>query len=96
MEEVQQLGRDDAMRLVGHRDGLVSALLQVRRQITGIKYRFEHTPKWHVKKLALRDAMLAPLLEAERWLVEKLQDDRAAIKGQTSLSDRLSTQEGGR
>ena len=84
----QQLSSDDYMRLIGHRDGVVTAILKVRQKIAGVRRIYEHTPAWQRRKLARRDAMLNPLLDIEQILVETHASNSASIAHQQTMRAR--------
>ena len=67
----QPWSQSERDRLLGHRDGIVTALLQVRTMIGAVQYRYQHTSPHHTKKLAKRDAILQPLRDLERILDDK-------------------------
>lgn len=66
-------------RLLGARDGLISALLMVRNEITRIDGRYAPTinPR-HIRKRAARDAVLKPLRDIERRIEKECSDVREA------------------
>lgn len=75
------------MRLIGHRDGVVTALLRLREKIAGVKRQYEHTPPRHRKVRAKADAILRPLLDLEQRLAEENQNNLASIaQQQTALA----------
>jgi hypothetical protein len=66
---------DESARLLGARDGLVSALLKVRGQINAIDGRYAPPiHPHHTRKRAQRDAVLRPLREVERQ-IERMRVD---------------------
>lgn len=77
-----KLTEDGLSRLLGHRDGIVTALLEVRKQISSIEYRYQHISPRHTRKIAKRDAMLQPLRELESILTTKHQQNQAAYDAQ--------------
>ena len=68
--EAEQVARDEEIknnfRILGARDGLVTALLKVRNQIKHFTY-YPIDPR-HVRKIADRERILAPLRTLERIL----------------------------
>lgn len=80
------LSHDEQMRLIGHRDGVVTGLLEVRRQISAIEYRYQHTSPRHTKKLAKKAAMLMPLRELETVLEKKRVEIQNAYDGNRESS----------
>lgn len=91
MGSIHQLSHDDAIRLIGHRAGMVTALLEVRRQIADIRYHFERVPAWHVRRLRVRAVMLQPLLDLEEILKRRIEEDGASIAGQGVLKSARPT-----
>lgn len=83
---MHKLSHEDLLRLLGHKSGLVTAILEVRRQIGAIRYRYSHVSPHHTKKLAKRDAMLQPLVDLERILLEKAEQNRIAYEQQKSAT----------
>lgn len=69
-KEMDQMARDENMRLLGARDGYIGALLKVRGQIANITHGQSIDPR-HVRKLAAREKMLAPLRTLERLFDEQ-------------------------
>jgi len=68
-----------ATRILGARDGYVSALLKVRGEIALVKSRGPIDPR-HTRKLAERDRVLAPLLTLERIFAERHRECQAAYE----------------
>ena len=70
MSRSQQMRHDEAMRVLGARDGYIGALLKVRTQIGNITHYQPIDPR-HVRKIAAREKLLRPLRELERLFEEQ-------------------------
>lgn len=70
----------DRLRLLGHRDGIVSALLAVRREIGDLQYRLQRTEPHHTRKRRRVLEILRPLQAIERYLVDQAESDLSVYK----------------
>lgn len=72
---------DGDLRMLGARDGLVSALLWVRGHISNIDgpYAPRIDPR-HIRKRAARDAVLRPLKELEERIAKSYADTNEAYR----------------
>jgi hypothetical protein len=77
---------DEAMRILGARDGYIGALLKVRQQISNLG---SVTPidARHVRKAAAHEAKIAPLRALERLFDEQQKACGAAYKALMDCCD---------
>lgn len=71
--------RDDA-RLLGHRDGVVTAMLAVRRRMGPVRETLRLTPTHHVKVLASAQRTLDMLQSLDDELDRRRRECREALR----------------
>lgn len=76
--------RDDA-RLIGHRDGIVTAMLAVRRRIGPIKETLRRTPSHHVKILASAQHALDMLTKLDAELDQRRGETKQAMRDRQAV-----------
>lgn len=76
---------DQDARLLGSRDGLITAVLVVRREIGQLVERRRLTSEYHVRKLAALDATLSLLRRLGRQFDEALRECSNAYKARQAV-----------
>lgn len=69
---------DDDARLLGHRDGVVTAMLVIRREIAARSEQLRMTPRHHVRKRAAMEDVLAMLRKMDGELDRRQRENRDA------------------
>lgn len=72
---------NDALRILGARDGYVHALLRVRTEIGNINAWPIHP--LHINKIANRNKHLEPLKRLEQWFAQRAEDCREEYRKRT-------------
>lgn len=62
--------------MLGASDGFASAIVRLRQEIGARRYH--PIDKRHTRKQKSRDAILAPLIEIEKWLCERHRETKHA------------------
>lgn len=70
----------DAARLIGHRDGIVTAMLAVRRRMGPVRERLRLTPAHHVKVLASAQRVLDMLQSLDDELDRRRRETAEATR----------------
>lgn len=73
--------RDHLSRLLGHRDGMATAVIALRNEIGRISH--PRIPAHHKRKLAEREKLLAPLRRLLARFLEECASNSAAYKAQS-------------
>jgi hypothetical protein len=74
------MSEDGDLRMLGARDGLVTALLDVRNEIANLDGPYRKINPRHTSKIEQRDRDLAPLRRIERHLMSQIEAVKAAYE----------------